>query len=55
MDWLEFFFGWLIKGQYEISLLDSMMFWLECIVVFIIGMFIYVKISSIRENKKHER
>ena len=29
MNWLEFFFGWLIKGQYEVSMLDTFMLIIE--------------------------
>jgi hypothetical protein len=37
MNWINFFFGWLVKGQYEVSMLDGIMFWLEFItVIFII-------------------
>ena len=50
MDWLEFFFGWLIKGQYEVSTLDTIMFLIE----FIIVIFIIAIIQDLIEklNKK---
>lgn len=50
MNWLEFFFGWLIKGQYEISMLDEIMFWAEIIIVFVVGLFIYTIIPSKKDK-----
>lgn len=51
MNWLEFFFGWLTKGQYETSMLDGIMFWVEFIIVFIIGFVIYEAILSKKDKK----
>lgn len=34
MNWIDFFFGWLTKGQYEVSLLDTIMFVIEFIALF---------------------
>lgn len=36
INWINFFFGWLVKGQYEVSMLDGIMFWLEFIIVIIV-------------------
>lgn len=46
MDWVEFFFGWLTKGQYETSLLDSIMCFIE--LVLLMGIIGYVA------NKKNK-
>ena len=54
MNWLEFFFGWLIKGQYEITMLDNIIFWIECILAFIIGLFIYTLIQE-KKSKSDKR
>lgn len=51
MNWIDFFFGWLTKGQYEISMLDGIMFWLEFIVLFIA---IYT-IKEFIHNRKNKR
>lgn len=50
MNWLEFFFGWLIKGQYEVSMLDAIMFWIEFILVCGIGIFIYCLIPEKKDS-----
>lgn len=54
MNWKELFFGWLIKGQYEVTGLDELMFILEFIVVSIISVSIYCLISEIKEKRKNE-
>jgi hypothetical protein len=51
MNWKELFFGWLIKGQYEVSMLDSIMFILELSVV----LSIFVGILSLIPEKKDKR
>lgn len=55
MNWKELFFGWLIKGQYEVTGLDELMFILEFIVVSIISFSIYFLISEIKERRKNGR
>ncbi len=37
MNWTEFFFGWLIKEQYRVTMLDSWIMLAEISIVFIIG------------------
>ena len=46
MNWVEFFFGWLIKGEYETSMLDGIVFWVEFILVFFIGFVIHFLIAE---------
>ena len=43
MYWLEFFFGWLTKGQMNLSVLDGIMFFLELMLV----IFIVVKFGDL--------
>ena len=50
MNWLEFFFGWLIKEQYKTTMLDGIMFWIEFVVLFIVGTFIYVTIQDKKDK-----
>lgn len=50
MNWIEFFFGWLTKKYYETTMLDGIMFWVEFIIVFIVGMVIHFVISE-KKNK----
>lgn len=50
MDWIKFFFGWLIKGQYEITVLDQLIFYAELILVLFIDIFIYCLLSE-KNNK----
>ncbi len=52
MNWIEFFFGWLIKGQYEVTMLDTLMCFLELALVFGIGIFIYCLIPEKKDRKK---
>lgn len=51
MNWIEFFFGWLTKSEYEASMLDGIMFWLEFIVLFIV---IFSIKEFINDRKKKE-
>lgn len=51
MNWIEFFFGWLFKSEYEITMLDGIMFWLEWIIFWVIVLTIYYKIKDIKERK----
>ena len=51
MNWLEFFFGWLIKGQYEVSILDSIMFYIELIVLIILIYCIKAYIDKKKDRK----
>ena len=41
MNWAEFFFGWLIKEQYRVTMLDSFIFLAEISIIFIIGSLIF--------------
>lgn len=43
MNWLEFFFGWLIKGQAEVTVLDEIMYYIELLILFFIWVMIFVK------------
>lgn len=47
----ELLFGWLIKGQYEKSMLDSFIFLIELVIAFFIGGFIYFSIQDLKEKK----
>ena len=47
----ELLFGWLTKGQYEISMLDSFIFLIEFVIVIFIGGFIYFSIQDLKEKK----
>ena len=46
MNWLEFLFGWLIKGEHDVTMLDGIIFWIEFILVFVIGMVIHFWITE---------
>ena len=50
MNWLEFFFGWLTKGEMEVSMLDIIMFIIELSVTFIIICIIVEIYVSIRKK-----
>lgn len=45
MDWVDFFFGWATKGQYEISMLDSLM----CFIEIVLLMFVISFIANIKK------
>lgn len=51
MNWLEFFFGWLIKGQYNISVFDGMMFYLEVILCVVL----YFTIQDFIEKRRKKK
>lgn len=51
MNWLEFFFGWLIKGQYNVSVLDGIMFWIEFMIVIVLFFTIQDFIEKRRKKK----
>lgn len=50
MKWLDFFFGWLIKSQYEQTLLDGIIFFIELIIVFLI----FSIVKDLIEKKKQK-
>ena len=52
MNWLNFFFGWLTKGQYEVSMIDEVMFFIELMVVVILFYTIKDFIEERRKKKK---
>ncbi len=52
MNWLDFFFGWLIKGQYEVSTLDTIMFLIEFIIVIFIIAIIQDLIEKLKKKKQ---
>lgn len=41
MNWTEFFFGWLIKEQYRVTMLDSYIFLAEITIILTIGYSIF--------------
>ena len=51
MNWLEFFFGWLIKGQYKVTMLDGIMFSIE----FMIVGFVVIEVQDIKERIKKRK
>ena len=51
MNWLEFFFGWLIKGQYNVNVLDGIMFWIELVIVMVLFFTIQDFIEKRRKKK----
>ena len=48
--WLKFFFGWLIKGQYEVSMLDGIICLLEIMAVILIIFYIKEFIERLKNN-----
>lgn len=52
MNWIEFLFGWLYKGQYNISILDYLIFVIEFIIVILIIASISVIIEKLKKGKK---
>lgn len=48
----ELFFGWLTKGQYQLSVLDSIMFIVECIILIFLITGIAVLIDYIKDKFK---
>ncbi len=54
MNWLEFFFGWLIKGQMNVSVFDTIMMGLEMFGAYIIYLVIKVKIEDRKEKQKRK-
>lgn len=50
----ELFFGWITKGQYQLSFLDSMMFILEFIILYILIIGISVLIDYIKDKFKRK-
>lgn len=57
MDWIRFFFGWLIKGQYESSVLDGIIFIVEFFIVVIIvtGVRSYLTERKLNKNVKKKK
>ena len=47
----ELLFGWLTKGQYEISMFDSFIFFIEFAIVIFIGSTIYFAIQDLKEKR----
>ena len=41
MNWLEFFFGWLIKEQAKVTMLDGLIFYMEIIILVVIWVIIF--------------
>lgn len=48
----ELFFGWLTKGQYQLSFLDSIMFIIEAIILIFLISSIAVLIDYIKDKFK---
>lgn len=51
----ELLFGWLIKGQYQLSFLDSIIFIIECIILIFLISGIAVLIDYIRDKFKKKK
>ena len=47
---LKFFFGWLIKGQYEVSMLDGIICFLEIMAVVLIVFYIKEFIERLKNG-----
>lgn len=47
MNWLEFFFGWLIKEHYKTTMLDGIMFIIELSII----VFLYIVIRDFIEKR----
>ena len=54
MNWLEFFFGWLIKGQYKVTMLDGIIFSVEFMIVVILFFNIQDFIEKLKKKKKRD-
>lgn len=52
MNWVEFFFGWLVKGQMYVSAFDTIMMGLEIFGTYIICLVIKAKIEDIKKLKR---
>lgn len=50
MNWVEFFFGWLVKGQMQVSALDYIMLLLEFIIIWVICILLGSLRLSIKEK-----
>ena len=50
----DLFLGWLLKPNYKVTMLDEIIFWLELIILIIIGIFIHTFIQDLKEKKKGE-
>lgn len=46
----ELFFGWLTKGQYQLSFLDNIMFIIECIILMFLICSVLVLIDYIKDK-----
>lgn len=51
MNWLEFFFGWLTKSQYKLTMLDGIIFFVEFMIVVILFFTIQDFIEKRRKKK----
>lgn len=49
---IEFLFGWLYKGAYDISFLDGVMATVEVVIVFLIVIWLSVEIDKIKNRKE---
>lgn len=50
----ELFFGWLTKGQYQLSFLDNIMFIIEAIILIFLISYILVLIDYIKDKFKRK-
>lgn len=55
MNWVEFFFGWLVKGQMQVSALDYIMLLLEFIIIWVICILLGSLRLSIKEKSDKQR
>ena len=51
MNWLEFFFGWLVKGQYNVSVFDEIM----CFIEFMIVIVLFFTIKNFIEKRRKKK
>lgn len=55
MNWSEFFFGWLIKGQYKVTMLDGIIFFVEFMIVVILFFTIQDLIEKFKKKKRDDK
>lgn len=51
---LEFFFGWLVKPEIQVTLLDKIVFWIELVICFVILIAILTLIETMKDKRKNK-